>query len=160
GGEPLIAPRHLLKVADHLADYTFVVETNGLLITRDLAREFANRPQVIVRVSIKGATPEEFSKITQSPPYYFHRQIEAIKILVESGLKPCVDVYPAAMLGFSTDETIKSLEETLAGVDPRLSDCIDVEYVILYPHVVNLLRARGLTPTKAVTPSGIPTFMI
>lgn len=160
GGEPLIAPQHLLAAADQLTDLIFVVETNGLLIDRALARELAKRPHLVVRVSIKGATPEEFVKITASPPEYFHKQLQAIRLLIENGMEPCRDVYPAAMLGFSTDETAKELERRLAEIHPRLAECIDVEYLILYPHVVKLMKTRGLVPTKAVTPSGVPAFMI
>ncbi|ACB40586.1 radical SAM protein [Pyrobaculum neutrophilum] len=160
GGEPLIAPRHALAVIDELRDYVFVVETNGILIDRALARELAARPNAVVRVSIKGATPEEFEKITRSPRAYFHRQLEAIRHLLESGLTPCRDVYPAAMLGFSTEESERDLKRRLEAVDPRLPQCLDVEYVILYPHVVKLMETRGLKPIRAVTPSGIPAFMI
>ncbi|ABP51164.1 MAG: radical SAM protein [Pyrobaculum arsenaticum] len=160
GGEPLIAPVHLLQVIDSFAKYTFIVETNGLLIDKALAKELAARPHAVVRVSIKGATAEEFVKITMSPPQYFYKQLEALRLLVEAGMEPCRDVYPAAMLGFSTAETARELEKALAKIDPRLADCIDVEYVILYPHVVKLMSARGLKPTKAVTPSGVPAFMI
>ncbi|MFN7105520.1 MAG: radical SAM protein [Pyrobaculum sp.] len=160
GGEPLIAPQHVLKVIDLLPNYIFVVETNGLLIDRTLARELAARTHAVVRISIKGATAEEFQKITQSPPRYFYRQLDAIRALVESGMEPCRDVYPAAMLGFSTEQNIKTLEKTLAEIDSRLPRCIDVEYVILYPHVVKLIKARGLTPIHAVTPEGVPAFMI
>lgn len=160
GGEPLIAPRHVLRAMDLLRDYVFVVETNGLLIDEALAKELASRPNAVVRVSIKGATPEEFAKITASPPQYFRKQLEAIRLLVESGMEPCRDVYPAAMLGFSTDESTRRLVEALGEIDPRLSECVDVEYVILYPHVVKLMRARGLVPTRAVTPKGVPAFMI
>ncbi len=160
GGEPLIAPGHVLRVVDLLRDYAFIVETNGLLIDRALAKELASRPNAVVRVSIKGATPEEFSRITMSPPQYFNAQLEAIRLLVESGMEPCRDVYPAAMLGFSTDESAKKLERALGEIDPRLAECVDVEYVILYPHVVKLMRARGLVPTRAVAPNGVPAFMI
>lgn len=160
GGEPLIAPAHVLKVMDLLPNYIFIVETNGTLIDRQLAKELASRSNAVVRVSIKGATAEEFEKITMSPGTYFYRQLDAIRYLVESGMKPCHDVYPAAMIGFSTDESIKKLEEALANIHPDLPQCIDIEYVILYPHVVKLLKARGLHPTHAVTPNGIPAFMI
>jgi uncharacterized Fe-S cluster-containing radical SAM superfamily protein len=95
-----------------------------------------------------------------SPSAYFHKQLDAIRHLVESGTKPYRDVYPAAMLGFSTDENIKKLEKALADIHPVLPQCIDVEYVILYPHVVKLMKTRGLTPIRAVRPDGAPAFMI
>jgi uncharacterized Fe-S cluster-containing radical SAM superfamily protein len=160
GGEPLIAPAHLLKVMDLLSGYVFIVETNGTLVDEQIAKELAARPNAVVRVSLKGATAEEFEKITGSPGAYFYRQLNALRLLVESGMKPCRDVYPAAMLGFSTDENIKKLEKALAEIDPELPRCIDVEYVILYPHVVKLMKTRGLAPIRAVRPDGVPAFMI
>ncbi|MCX8136522.1 radical SAM protein [Pyrobaculum aerophilum] len=160
GGEPLIAPEHLLEVIDLLSEYTFVVETNGVMINRNLAKELASRPNAVVRVSIKGATPQEFVKITMSPSFYFYKQLEALRLLIESGMRPCRDVYPAAMLGFSTEDSERRLAKALGEIHPKLPECIDVEYVILYPHVVKLMSARGLKPTRAVTPSGVPAFMI
>jgi uncharacterized Fe-S cluster-containing radical SAM superfamily protein len=67
GGEPLIAPAHLLKAIDLSAEYTFVVETNGILINRQLAKELAARPNAVVRVSLKGAAAEEFEKLQCRP---------------------------------------------------------------------------------------------
>lgn len=161
GGEPTIASEHLLEVLRLVPSrYIFVVETNGILIDRVLAGELARFDNVVVRVSLKGATPEEFAMITGSPPEYFHRQIEALRNLVEAGLRPCGEVYPAAMIGFSTDESLKRLERYLSDVDPRLAECIDAEYVILYPHVVKLMKARGLKPLRAVTPRGVPAWMV
>lgn len=161
GGEPTIAADHLIGVLKGVPhDYIFVVETNGILIDDTLARRLAAFPNVVVRVSIKGATPEEFELITMSPRAYFRRQLDAISNLVNAGMAPCRDVYPAAMLGFSTEESARELERALAGIHPKLAECIDVEYVILYPHVVKLMRARRLKPTRAVTPSGVPVSMI
>ncbi|MEZ0249251.1 MAG: radical SAM protein [Thermoproteus sp.] len=161
GGEPTIAPEHLLAVLRHVPDrYLFVVETNGILVDRGLAGRLAELHNVAVRVSLKGATPQEFELITMSPSRYFYRQLEALRNLVEAGMEPCVEVYPAAMVGFSTDESLKSLERALAEIHPKLAGCIDVEYVILYPHVVRLMKARGLRPIRAVDPRGVPASMI
>ncbi|MEL9990594.1 MAG: radical SAM protein [Thermoproteus sp.] len=161
GGEPTIAPEHLLAVLRLVPDrYLFVVETNGILIDGGLARRLAELHNVAVRVSLKGATPQEFELITMSPPKYFYKQLEALKNLVDAGMKPCVEVYPAAMIGFSTDESLKSLEKALAEIHPKLAECIDAEYVILYPHVVRLMGARGLRPIRAVDPRGVPASMI
>ncbi|MEM4891957.1 MAG: radical SAM protein [Pyrobaculum sp.] len=160
GGEPLIAPSHLLKIINLLENYIFIVETNGLLIDQSLARNLARFSNIVVRVSLKGASEEEFVKITYSPPVYFYKQLDAVKHLVDAGLVPCRDVYPAAMLGFSTTESIEQLKKTLSQIHRDLPNCIDVEYVILYPHVVKLMKNRGITPTRAVSPGRVPSFMI
>lgn len=48
----------------------------------------------------------------------------------------------------------------MAETHPQLPEEIDEEYVILYPHVVELIRRRGLKPKIAYRPNGVPDFMI
>lgn len=161
GGEPTIARRHLLAVIGEVpSDLIFILETNGLLIDEEYARELARFPNLVVRVSIKGATPEEFAKITLADGRYFYRQLDAIRALIAAGMRPCEDVYPAAMLGLTPEGGERALQEELAKIDERLAGCIDEEYVILYPHVVDLMRSRRLRPVRAVTPDGVPASMI
>jgi len=64
------------------------------------------------------------------------------------------------MLSFSNEETYALFKKRLASIHPALSECIDEEYVILYPHVKDLLRRNKLVPRIAYDPSGIPDFMI
>lgn len=161
GGEPTIAPRHLLAVLEEVPrDLTFILETNGILIDDAYARRLAGFPNLAVRVSIKGASPEEFERITLADGRYFHRQLDAIRALVDAGFRPCEEVYPAAMLGLSPEGAEGRLAAELAKIDVELAQCIDVEYVILYPHVVELMRARRLKPARAVAPDGVPRSMI
>jgi hypothetical protein len=48
----------------------------------------------------------------------------------------------------------------LAEIHPKLSEWVDEEYVILYPHVVKLLETRGLKPRIAYKPEDVPSSMI
>jgi len=164
GGEPTISREHLLELL-RLFDNTeleFVLETNGLLIGYDpeYAREISKHKCVVVRVSLKGCSREEFYKITLADPRYFDMQLKALENLVEAGLEPCIRVYPAVMLSFSSSREYENLRSRLAEIDPMLEKCIDEEYVILYPHVKQLLEKRKLKPNIAYRPDGIPESMI
>lgn len=126
GGEPTIAPRHLLAALEEVPrDLTFILETNGILIDDAYARRLAGFPNLAVRVSIKGASPEEFERITLADGRYFHRQLDAIRALVDAGFRPCEEVYPAAMLGLSPEGAEGRLAAELAKIDVELAQCID-----------------------------------
>ncbi|MEM1873589.1 MAG: radical SAM protein [Acidilobaceae archaeon] len=164
GGEPTIGRRHLLELLSAFSetgDTVFVLETNGILIGHDesYARDLARFQNVVVRVSIKGAEPEEFSRLTGADPGAFELQLRAIENLVNAGFKPGEEVYAAAMIGFSREEAVRSLVARLESIDPRLSD-VDWEYVILYPHVKRRLESAGLKPIRAVEPGRIPEEMV
>ncbi len=164
GAEPTIARRHLLSVVDYVTShgYRFILETNGILIGYDksYARELASYKRVVVRVSFKGVTPEEFHQLTGAKKDAWYLQLKALENLLDSGLEPGEEFYVAAMIGWSSDEDIKWFLEVLRSIHPALMD-VDWEYVILYPHVVRLLKKTGLPPPKrAVSPSGVPKEMI
>ncbi|MBS7611911.1 radical SAM protein [Candidatus Bathyarchaeota archaeon] len=164
GGEPTISRRHVLKLLELFEDtsYTFILETNGILIGADktYAEELAKYKNLIVRVSIKGTSEEEFHMLTLAEPSFFQCQLKSLKNLVDAGLEPGRRVYPAVMLSFSSSENYENLKTRLAGIHPLLSEEVDEEYVILYPHVVKLLKNRGLKPKIAYKPEGIPASMI
>ena len=157
GAEPTIGwHRHTAKAAEILVvdkRLYLVLETNGILIglDRSIARSIADlaaEGSIEVRVSIKGATPETFERITLVDRRYWHVQLKALEVLVEEGLKPGDEVYAAVMLSFDDEEAIAGLLKRLAGIHPALAQNIDPEYVILYPHVEKRLRAAGLWPRR------------
>ncbi len=163
GGEPTLSFNHLLELL-RLFDETnhiFILETNGLLIGREksYAKALANH-RVVVRVSFKGATKEEFYMLTGARPEFYEYQFKALENLLEEGFKPGEDVYPAIMLSFSTDESYAQFKKRLREIHPRLVESIDEEYVILYPHVIEILKRNRLNPRIAYTPDNIPQYMI
>lgn len=163
GGEPTLCFEHLTDVVRRVPrNLLFVLETNGILIGHDkrLAREIARLDNVVVRVSIKGTTPEEFQALTGARSEFFEMQLRALENLLEAGLEPGRQFYPAIMLSFSDEESAKRLLKRLAEIHPELALSVDPEYVILYPHVRELMNRRGLKPLKAYTPEGVPEFMI
>ncbi len=166
GGEPTLCFDHLLELIEMCVSkgLRFVLETNGLLIglDRGLAKELARfgGRGIEVRVSIKGCTPSEFSTLTLGEGSWWWLQLKALKNLVEEGLEPCEEVYPALMLSFSDRESQRFAVEKLREIDEKLATCIDPEYVFLYPHVVELMRKRGLRPRVAYRPSEVPDELV
>jgi uncharacterized Fe-S cluster-containing radical SAM superfamily protein len=164
GGEPTLSRDHLIQLLKHFNEtkYTFILETNGILIgyENDYAEELSKFSNLVVRVSLKGTCESEFQKLTLAKPEYFNIQLKAIKNLVDAGFKPSEEVYAAVMLSFSSDENYMNLKKRLAEIHPKLSEDIDEEYVILYPHVIEIMRRRGLKPKIAYNPNGIPSSMI
>lgn len=164
GGEPTIGFKHLLELLELIedSDYVFILETNGLLIGRhgDYAKRLVEYNNLAVRVSFKGCTPGEFEYLTGASREFYEYQFKALENLYLHGMKPCRDFYPAVMLSFSTGDSYLFFKNKLRSIDPRLVECIDEEYVILYPHVRELLEKNRLKPRVAYDPSGIPESMI
>ncbi|MEM1620025.1 MAG: radical SAM protein [Fervidicoccaceae archaeon] len=163
GGEPTLTRKHLIELIKLFegSGRVFVLETNGILIGWDesYASDLARLEGLVVRVSIKGCNPEEFHKLTGARPSAFELQLKALENLVNSGLKPGTEVYPAVMIGFSPDERVMELVERLRALHPSFED-VDWEYVFLYPHVERKLKSLGLRPLRACSPSGVPREMV
>ena len=164
GAEPTLSKKHLIQVLEQFesSKLYFILETNGILLgyDKDYAYEIASFKRVIIRISIKGTTPEEFHKLTGAIPNAFNYQIKAFENLIDAGLIPGDQVYPAIMLSFSSEENVKKLLKQLSEIDVRLVQNIDPEYVILYPHVIKLMKKFNLKPKEAFTPNNLPNFMI
>ncbi len=154
GHEPTICREHLLGVLDHIpADLLFILETNGILIGSDAtyAEELSRFANLYVRVSLKGAGEEEFSRLTGAVPEGFQLQIKAIENLHKAGVR----VQPAVMTSFSTPENLASLRKRLADIAPGLSE-IETEELGLYGDVAARLKRAGIRYRCAYTPDRIP----
>ncbi len=164
GGEPTIGLEHLTSLLKRVEEtrYTFILETNGLLIGRypEYAKKLSEFARLVVRVSFKGCNSSEFEYLSGASAEFYEYQFKALENLYERGLKPCEDFYPAVMLSFSTDESYREFKKRLSQIHPSLAECVDEEYVILYPHVRELLNKNKLVPRVAFSPSGVPEFMI
>ncbi|HIE54972.1 MAG TPA: radical SAM protein, partial [Chromatiaceae bacterium] len=163
GGEPTISKSHILELIKYFEEegLTFILETNGILIGHDptYAKELANYTNIIVRVSFKGTTKDEFHILTGALPEFYELQFRALENLINAGLSAGKDVYPAAMIGFSSNTNIANFVRKLIEIDKRFMD-VDWEYVFLYPHVEERLKKLGLNPLRAVKPDKIPRSMI
>jgi uncharacterized Fe-S cluster-containing radical SAM superfamily protein len=166
GGEPTIGFDHLIRVIEIVTGegLHFVLETNGILLgaREEYARRLAgfHGAGIEVRVSIKGTSPEEFHMLTRARPEAWQLQLKALENLVRYGLQPGEEVYPAVMLSFTDERGVKRIKRILASIHPALPGSIDPEYVILYPHVEELLRKTGLKPRVAYRPGEVPPELV
>lgn len=156
GGEPAIGKAHLLQLLDLLKDreLSFILETNGILIgyDKDYARDLSKYDFIHVRVSLKGCNEHEFSVLTGARPEGFELQLRALRNLTEARVR----CHPSAMVSFSERESLGELKERLKQIDPDLAEKMEVEELILYPHVVKRLQKSGLPHVFGYEPNKIP----
>jgi uncharacterized Fe-S cluster-containing radical SAM superfamily protein len=143
GNEPTLHRSHLLNVLKLIpTELRFILETNGILVGHDpsYAKDMSGFPNLYVRVSLKGASPQDFTRLTGANPEGFDLQLKALENLVEAG----VDCFPAVMANFSSPEEIKRLGERLKAIRPDFAD-FEEEELILYPFVQENLQKGGLS---------------
>ncbi|MCD6386607.1 radical SAM protein [Candidatus Sumerlaeota bacterium] len=158
GNEPTLHREHLISILRLVeqTSFTFILETNGLLIDREYARSLKPFRNLHVRVSIKGSTPEEFTTLTGAKPEFFYYQLDALKHLYEAS----VSCHPAVMLSITPPQNLERLKQELKSISTTLADEIEEEYIFLYPHVIQRLKQHGIEPLVAYSPEGIPTELI
>jgi len=142
GNEPTIHRSHLLEVLDCIPeDIRFILETNGILIGHDrsYAKELSRFPNLQVRVSLKGACAEEFTRLTAASPEGFSYQLKALEHLLKAG----VECFPAVVTDFSSRQSIRGLREELKAIRPDF-ESFEGEELILYPFVSENIQKAGL----------------
>ncbi|MEM3874666.1 MAG: radical SAM protein [Candidatus Bathyarchaeia archaeon] len=156
GGEPTIGKQHLLELLENLngKGYSFILETNGILIAYDegYAESLAKYNFVHVRVSLKGCNEEEFVLLTGAKPDGFTLQLKALEKLVNAK----VSCHPSVMASFSPKKSLQSLIERIGQISPKLAEEIEIEELILYPHVVQRLRNYKLRYYTGYAPERVP----
>jgi len=143
GNEPTLHRSHLLKVLQLIpTEFQFILETNGILIGYDpsYAKDLSPFNNLSVRVSLKGASPENFARLTGAKPEGFELQLKALEHLVGEG----VGCFPAVMADFSSPEETRRLRQRLKAIRPDFGD-FEEEELILYPFVIEHLREAGLS---------------
>ena len=160
GGEPTIGKPHLLRLLDNLKGrgYRFILETNGIPIVcnESYAENLSKFHFIHVRVSLKGCSEEEFAMLTGANPEGFIMQLKALQSLMDAGVR----CHPSVMVSFSTRKNLQMLIQRLRQISPRLAEEIEIEELILYPHVVRRIKNHRLKCHKAYTPDKVPTEQI
>jgi uncharacterized Fe-S cluster-containing radical SAM superfamily protein len=160
GQEPTIGREHLLKLLSLVDNtkYRFILETNGILIghEKDYADALSNFKNLHVRVSLKGTNEEEFSALTDAEPQGFTLQLKGLENLVSAG----VSCHPSVMVSFSDPGNIRKLGERLAAVAPFLKREMEIEELILYPHVTKRLKDTGFKYRVGHDPGCVPKELI
>jgi uncharacterized Fe-S cluster-containing radical SAM superfamily protein len=142
GNEPTLHRSHLLQVLQLIPkEIHFILETNGILIGHDpsYAKDLSRFPNLFVRVSLKGACSEDFTRLTGAKPEGFTLQLKALENLLGEG----VNCFPAAMVNFSSQGGIKKLIQKLKEIRPDFAN-FEEEELILYPFVMDHLQKAGL----------------
>jgi len=143
GNEPTLHRSHLLGVLRFIPkEIHFILETNGILIGQDAsyAKELSQFPNLYVRVSLKGACPQDFARLTGAKQKGFDIQLKALENLVKEG----VHCFPAVMANFSSQEEIEKLRRRLKEIRPDFYD-FEEEELLLYPFVVEHLQKAGIS---------------
>ena len=151
GNEPTLHRSHLLQVLQLIPkEIHFILETNGILIGHDpfFAKDLSRFPNLYVRVSLKGACPEDFARLTGTNPEGFTLQLKALENLLEEG----VDCFPAVMANFSSQEELMKLSQKLKGIRPDFAN-FEEEELILYLFVMDHLQKAGLKWTEGCIPN-------
>jgi uncharacterized Fe-S cluster-containing radical SAM superfamily protein len=160
GGEPTIGKPHLLQLLDRLEGEgcRFILETNGILIAYDesYAEELSKYDFVHVRVSLKGCNEEEFSMLTGAKPEGFKLQLKSLEKLVEAD----VSCHSSIMSSFSSRKALEMFIKRLGSMSSELAREVEIEELILYPHVINRIQKYGLKYYKAYTPESVPAEQI
>jgi len=104
------------------------------------AEEISRYDFVHVRVSLKGCNEEEFSMLTGAKPEGFKLQLKSLEKLVEAD----VSCHPSIMASFSPRENLDALIKRLGRISPELAREVEIEELILYPHVLNRIQKHGL----------------
>lgn len=160
GGEPTIGFPHLVGVLERLKgeNLRFILETNGILLGFDekYARELSAYDFVHARISFKGTSRQEFSLLTGADPGGFDLQLGSLKNLKRYG----VSFHPAVMTSFSTRQSFATFLAQLRSIDDQLADNVEVEELILYPHVVRRLDRHQLRPATGHQPDRVPPRLI
>ena len=121
GNEPTLARDHLLSVLEQFPEgIDFVLETNGILLGHDAgyAEALSIFSNLHVRVSFKGSSPEEFSRLTDAEPEAFWLPLKALDNLLHAG----VSCHPAVMTSFSSSAAMHDLRERLYAIHPSFAD--------------------------------------
>jgi uncharacterized Fe-S cluster-containing radical SAM superfamily protein len=142
GNEPTLDRPHLVALLRRIPqDLRFILETNGILIGHDpdYAAALARFTNLHVRVSIKGCTEDEFSRLTGALPTGFVLQLRSLEHLARAG----VSVHPAVMVSFSPPAHIDALRRRLARIEPYFAD-FEVEELALYGQVGDRLERAGI----------------
>ncbi len=154
GGEPTLAWEHTREVIIILLrnGFRFVLETNGILIGAGIVEANSIPLGAYVRVSLKAPDPETFEKVTGAYGDGINLQLKALEALLEAGRAPGRDFHASLVLGLTPPERYEWILRRLEGIDMRLIELLEPEYIVLYPHVKSLLAKRRFKPYYTIEP--------
>jgi len=142
--EGTIGKAHLLELLELVdrSDYTYVLETNGMILgdSPDYVEALQRFKNLHVRISIKGCDEEEFHTITGARRSAYALPYSGLKSLIDAGIScnACLSV------SFSDEASIESAKTRLYELWPGLLKSLEIERIKLFPKVRERLTSHGL----------------
>ena len=133
--EGTIGQQHLMELLALVdqSEYTYVLETNGMILGTDsqYVRALKRFKHLHVRVSMKGCSSEEFHKLTGAKKSAYDLPFKALEMLIQEGIScnACLSV------SFSDDEAINVAKRRLYELWPGLLKSLELEKIKLFPKV-------------------------
>ena len=133
----------LLELVDQ-SEFIFVLETNGMTIGNDprFAQELSRFKNLHVRISIKGATKEEYNKLTGAMSSSYDLPYKALEYLIEER----VSCNACLSISFSSPQNIKKAEKRLFDIKPGILKSLEKEHITLFPKVYKRLKSLDMMP--------------
>ena len=146
-GETTIGREHLLQFAELFEKSSFnkfVIETNGVLLGNDksYAKELSKFKKSCIRISLRAATAEDWSRKTGATPETFMLPYQAIRHLREYNANYTVSAMSADPRFMTPLERI-SLITRLGEIDPKLVLNLEEEVAYLFPVAERLMKNHG-----------------
>lgn len=154
GGEPTIGRAHLVDLLQYLKKYpyTFILETNGMLLSDEsYVLELKEIPNLHIRISLKAGTPEVFSKVTGTVPEAYYYPLQALNLLT----KHEISCHASVIIDFCSKQDLEFLIQELQKIDQRLVTQLELESLLLYPHVVKGLKRIGFDIKGGIKINGL-----
>ncbi len=135
----------LLRLVEE-SEFVYILETNGMTLGNDasFAERLAAFKNLHVRVSIKGASQQEYHQLTDALPESYELPFKALKHLIDAG----VSCNACVMISFSDEEGIQAVEKKLFETHPGLLKSLEKEHNTTIPKVANRLSENGLKPNS------------
>ena len=89
--------------------------------------------------------------LTGAKPDGFKLQLKSIEKLVEAD----VSCHPSIMASFSPRKTLEMFIKRLGSMSSELAREVEIEELILYPHVINRIQKYGLKYYSAYKPERV-----
>jgi len=144
--EGTLGKQHLFELLELVdkSDFIYVLETNGMTIGHDpeFAKELSRFNNLHVRVSIKGASKDEYLRLTGAMSSSYDLPYKALENLMAAGVSCNV----CLSISFSSPENIKKAEARLATIRPGLLKSIEKEHITLFPKVYQRLKKMNMMP--------------
>ena len=138
--------QHLFELLDLVdkSDLIYILETNGRTLGDDpeFSKQLSRYKNLHVRVSIKGATKEEYTQLTGAVSSSYELPYRALDNLIKAG----VSCNACVMISFSSPDTIRKAEQKLKLIRPGLLKSLEKEHITLFPKVRQRLMNAEMKP--------------